>query len=96
LFVVAQDAIVTEEDCKTKDGTQIGRVSASGIEIAFSKAIKGRILSTDAIDSKGQVIFPKGHLLSRRDAVAVEGSTCAVIEVRSPMTCKSMPEMLRY
>jgi DNA-directed RNA polymerase subunit beta' len=90
LFVVAQDAIVTEEDCKTKEGTKIGRISASGIEIAFSKAIKGRILSEDAIDSKGNVIFPKGHLLSRRDAIAVEGSTCAMVEVRSPMTCKTL------
>ena len=90
LFVVAQDAIVTEEDCKTKDGTVISRVSASGIEIAFSKAIKGRILAEDAVDSKGNVIFKKGHLLSRRDAIAVEGTTCESVAVRSPMTCKTL------
>ncbi len=90
LFVVAQDAIVTEEDCKTKEGTRIGRISASGIEIAFSKAIKGRILAEDAVDSKGAVIFPKGHLLSRLDAIAVEESTCAEVIVRSPMTCKTL------
>ncbi len=90
LFVVAQDAIVTEEDCKTKEGTRIGRISASGIEIAFSKAIKGRILAEDAVDSKGVVIFPKGHLLSRLDAIAVEESTCSEVIVRSPMTCKTL------
>jgi DNA-directed RNA polymerase subunit beta' len=88
--VVAQDAIVTEEDCKTKKGTRIGRISASGIEIAFSKAIKGRILAEDAVDSKGAVIFPKGHLLSRLDAIAVEESTCSEVIVRSPMTCKTL------
>ncbi|MEN9921821.1 MAG: hypothetical protein RL097_97 [Candidatus Parcubacteria bacterium] len=90
LFVVAQDAIVTEADCKTKKGTKISRVSASGIEIAFSKAIKGRILAEDAIDSKGNLIFKKGHLLSRRDAIAVEGTTCESVTVRSPMTCKTL------
>ena len=90
LFVVAQDAIVTEEDCKTKHGVRIGRVSASGIEIAFSKAIKGRILSEDAVDSKGRVIFPKAHLLSRLDALVVEESTCESVVVRSPMTCKTL------
>jgi DNA-directed RNA polymerase subunit beta' len=90
LFVVAQDAIVTEADCKTKGGTTINRVSASGIEIAFSKAIKGRILAEDAVDSKGVVLFKKGHLLSRRDAIAVEGTTCESVEVRSPMTCKTL------
>jgi DNA-directed RNA polymerase subunit beta' len=90
LFVVAQDAIITEEDCKTKEGTTIGRISASGIEIAFSKAIKGRILAEDAVDSKGNVIFKKGHLLSRLEAISVEESTCASVVVRSPMTCKTL------
>ena len=90
LFVVAQDAIVTEADCKTKGGTTISRVSASGIEIAFSKAIKGRILAEDAVDNKGVVLFKKGHLLSRRDAIAVEETTCVTVEVRSPMTCKTL------
>ncbi len=90
LFVVAQDAIVTEADCKTKGGTTISRVSASGIEIAFSKAIKGRILAEDAVDAKGTVLFKKGHLLSRRDAIAVEETTCVSVEVRSPMTCKTL------
>jgi DNA-directed RNA polymerase subunit beta' len=90
LFVVAQDAIVTEADCKTKNGVNIGRISASGIEIAFSKAIKGRILSEDAVDSKGRVIFPKGHLLSRLDAIVVEESTAESVSVRSPMTCKTL------
>ncbi len=90
LFVVAQDAIVTEADCKTKVGVKIGRVSASGIEIAFSKAIKGRILAEDAVDSKGRVIFEKGHLISRKDAIAIEESTCESVVVRSPMTCKTL------
>lgn len=90
LFVVAQDAIITEANCKTKQGTKIGRVSASGIEIAFSKAIKGRVLVEDAVDSKNNVIFPKGHLLSRRDAIALEGTTCESVVVRSPMTCATL------
>ncbi len=90
LFVVAQDAIVTEEDCKTKKGTKISRISASGIEISFAKAIKGRILAEDALDTKGNVIFKKGHLLSRRDAIALEESTCEHVTVRSPMTCKTL------
>jgi DNA-directed RNA polymerase subunit beta' len=90
LFVVAQDAIVTEEDCKTKAGVKIGRISASGIEIAFSKAIKGRFLSEDVIDTKGRVIFPKGHLLSRLEALIVEESTAESVVVRSPMTCKTL------
>ena len=90
LFVVAQDAIITNEDCKTKQGTKISRISASGIEIAFSKAIKGRVLAEDAADTKGNVVFKKGHMLSRRDALAVEESTCETVIVRSPMTCATL------
>ncbi len=90
LFVVAQDAIITEADCKTKGGTTISRISASGIEIAFSKAIKGRVLAEDALDTKGVVIFKKGHLLTRREAISVEETTCETVIVRSPMTCKTL------
>ncbi len=90
LFVVAQNAIVAENDCGTKQGTDIGRVSASGIDIAFSKAIKGRILANDAIDADGNVIFKKGHLLSRIDALKIEDSNCESVVVRSPMTCKTL------
>jgi len=90
LFVVAQDAIVTEDDCKTKEGTRISRISASGIEIAFSKAIKGRVLAEDAVDTKDNVIFKKGHMISRRDALAIEETTCESVVVRSPMTCATL------
>jgi DNA-directed RNA polymerase subunit beta' len=90
LFVVAQDAIVTEEDCKTKEGVTIGRVSSSGIEIAFSKAIRGRILAEDAVTKDGTVLFKKGHLLSRLESITIEKSDIESVEVRSPMTCKTL------
>jgi len=63
LFVVAQDAIISEADCKTKDSVKITRLSSSGIEIAFSKAVRGRLLAEDVVDSKGKVLFKKKHLL---------------------------------
>ncbi len=90
LFVVAQDAIVTEADCKTKEGIEIGRVSSSGIEIAFSKAIRGRVVAEDIVDGEGTVLFKKGHLLSRLDSISVEKSTVKSVIVRSPMTCKTL------
>ena len=90
LFVVAQDAIVTEKNCGTKHGVAIGRVSSSGIEISFAKAIKGRVLAEEATDKKGNVMFKRGHLLSRRDAIELEESDCESVVVRSPMTCQTL------
>lgn len=90
LFDVAQDAIITEADCKAKQGITINRISASGIEIAFSKAIRGRVLAADAVDESGAVLFPKGQLLSRQDAIAIENASVPSVVVRSPMTCKTL------
>ncbi len=90
LFVVAQDAIVTEADCKTKEFVRIGRLSASGIEISFAKSLKGRVLAEDVEDKKANLAFKKGHMLSRLDAVAIEASEVESVAVRSPMTCNTL------
>ena len=90
LFDVAQDAIITELDCKTKRGITINRVSASGIAIAFSKAVRGRIVAQDVVDKKGAVLFKKGHLFSRADAMTIEKSDVDSLVVRSPMTCETL------
>ncbi len=91
LFDVAQDAIITEEECKTKKGIVISRISASGIAVAFSKAVRGRILADDVKGMEGQTLFKKGHLLSRADAMAIEKmEAIASVSVRSPMTCETL------
>ncbi len=84
LFDVAQDSIVTEADCGTKRGVTISRISASGIQINFADAIRGRVLAADA----GQ--FKKGHYLSADDARAVAGmKDIESVSVRSPMSCET-------
>ncbi|MBX2866984.1 DNA-directed RNA polymerase subunit beta' [Candidatus Kaiserbacteria bacterium] len=89
LFVVAQDAIITEDNCKTKKSVTVGRTSASGIATSFSKAVRGRILA-EAVEGK-EVSFKKGHLVSRLDAVAIENDeSIETVAVRSPMTCETL------
>jgi len=88
LFVVAQDAIVTEADCKTKKSVTIGRISASGIETAFSKGIRGRIVA-ETFEAGGET-YKRGHLISRADANVIETTDIESIEVRSPMTCETL------
>ncbi len=90
LFDVAQDEIVSEDDCGTKEGTIISKKTASGIEIPLSKTIKGRFLAKDVTDSKGIVIFKKGHFVTKFDALAIEEAGIEFVEVRSPMVCKSL------
>ena len=91
LVDVAQDAVITEIDCKTKEGKIIPRASASGIEISFTKSLRGRVLAKDVIDPKSQeTLYKKGTLLSKYDANIIDNSTVQSAEVFSPLTCKSI------
>jgi len=84
LFDVAQDSIITEEDCKTKRGIDISRVSASGITIDFADAIRGRYLA----EATGP--FKKGHYLMAEDAATLAAdSALQSVAVRSPMACET-------
>jgi DNA-directed RNA polymerase subunit beta' len=87
LFDVAQDAIISEEDCGTKEGTTIVRTNTFGMETPIAKNIRGRYLTAPVTDVSGEVLFPKGHLLSVKDADLVEGRGVEAVSVRTPMAC---------
>ncbi|MBX4200253.1 DNA-directed RNA polymerase subunit beta' [Candidatus Parcubacteria bacterium] len=90
LFDVAQDEIVSEEDCNTKEGTLITRKTASGIEMPISKSVKGRFLAQDVSDKSGSILFKRGHFITKKDAEAIDKAGVDEVLVRSPMTCKSV------
>jgi DNA-directed RNA polymerase beta' subunit len=83
LFDVAQDVVVGEEDCGTKEGLRIKRESASGIGTFLAQNITGRYLAED-LDG-----FKKGHFIVSEDAKRIEESGAASVYVRSPIACKS-------
>ena len=89
LFDVAQDAIIVEEDCGTKESIVIHRISTTGIEIPLWRKIKGRILAEDVVTPDGVVLFKKGHALAKIDALAIEAANISEMRVRSPLACKS-------
>ncbi|MFA7252829.1 MAG: DNA-directed RNA polymerase subunit beta' [Candidatus Paceibacterota bacterium] len=90
LFDVAQDIIITEDDCKTKENICIKNdgVFESGVSVA--KHIRGRILAADVLDKKDKVLFEKGHLLKKDEAQKVEAEGVGEVFVRSPLTCKTV------
>jgi DNA-directed RNA polymerase subunit beta' len=90
LFDVAQDAIITEEDCGTKESVVISSVNSAGLETSLSKNIKGRFLAEDVADKDGNVLYKKGHFLSKKDALDIESKGVTSVAVRSPLTCKTL------
>jgi DNA-directed RNA polymerase beta' subunit len=88
LFDVAQDVVVGEEECGTKEGLFIRRESASGIGTFLAQNIQGRYLAQD-LEIDGKVEFKKGHFLTHLDAKKIEDAGVPGAYVRSPVACRS-------
>ena len=89
LVDVAQDVIITEEDCGTREGKLVRKENISGVEISLSKNIRGRILAADIKDKKENVLYKKGFLVTKEEARNIEGTGVSEVFVRSPLTCKT-------
>ncbi len=90
LVDVAQDVVITEEDCGTKEGKIVKRENISGIEIPLSKNIRGRVLASDLKDKDGNTLYKKGFLVTKEEAYNIEGAGFTEVFVRSPLTCKTV------
>ncbi len=95
LFVVAQDVVVSEEDCGTKDSIVIKSQTSSGMAIPLSKNIRGRVLAEAVEGHGGKTLFAKGHLLSKSDALKIEEEGILEVKVRSPLSCKTVRGVCR-
>lgn len=90
LVDVAQDVVITEEDCGTKAGKRMTAEVISGLEIPLSKSIRGRVLAKDIVTEAGETLFKRGHLLGKDDVALVEEKGVQEVYVRTPMVCKTI------
>jgi len=90
LFDVAQDIIITESDCGTKDGISINKSSGMGTGSSLAKKIRGRILAENVVDAKGNIMFKKGDALSKLDAEKIDNEGVDTVVIRSPLSCKTL------
>ncbi|MCR4330280.1 MAG: DNA-directed RNA polymerase subunit beta' [Patescibacteria group bacterium] len=96
LVYVADNAIIMEEDCGTKEGRTILRKNVSGFDVSLARNIKGRVLAEDIVSPDGEMMYKKGTLLSREDAQRVEDAGIPEVVVRSPLSCKAVNGLCRY
>ncbi len=93
LVDVAQDIIVTQDDCGTDEGIWMSAFK-KGDEtiIPLSERIYGRYLLKDVVDPKtGEVIAKSGQLIDKETAEKIEKVGIEKVYIRSPLKCK-----LRY
>ncbi len=88
LFDVAQDVVVTEDECGTKAGLTIRRESASGIGTFLAVNIAGRFLAAD-VEVDGKAAYKKGHFITTADAKNIEDLGVSSVYVRSPIACEA-------
>ena len=90
LVDVAQDVIISEESCNTKNCKLLKTENVMGIEIPLAKSIKGRVLAQDFIDKEGNILFKKGYLVKKEDLKIIENSGIQEINIYSALSCESI------
>jgi len=87
LVDVAQDVIVTSEDCGTSDGFLVSKEEIEVTGEDFLKTITGRYLAEDLKNSKGKVLFSKGELLTEDKIDIISKENIVEANIRSVLNC---------
>ena len=91
LVDVAQDAIITEEDCGTTRGLRTSAVVDGGEVISpLADRILGRTAAVDVIDPlTGEFVLPAGELIDEDAVDRIERAGIDTVSIRSVLTCES-------
>jgi DNA-directed RNA polymerase subunit beta' len=90
LVDVAQDVVVTMEDCKTLGYVDIEDLKESGDIISpLAQRVYGRMLAADIKDPvTGTLLFNQGDIITKNDINKLNDSAVSKIQVRSVLTCQ--------
>jgi DNA-directed RNA polymerase subunit beta' len=90
LVDVAQDVIITENDCGTAQGILVGAIIESGETIErLGDRIVGRVALEDIKDYEGATIVAANQEITEDLAEAIEAAGIQDVKIRSVLTCES-------
>ena len=91
LVDVAQDAIVTEDDCGTQNGISMRAVmNGADVVVTLAERIMGRTSAVDIKDPlSGKVIVKAGEMLDEDNTEQIETAGIDEVLVRSVLTCEA-------
>jgi DNA-directed RNA polymerase subunit beta' len=92
LVDVAQDAIITEDDCGTNEGiTAQALVEGGDIIVSLAERVLGRVTGEDIVHPEtGKLVLKKGHLIDEADAEVIDKLGISKMKVRSALTCETV------
>lgn len=91
LVDVAQDVVISVQDCKALGYSEIEELKDSGDIISpLATRAFGRVVATDIKDPvSGELLFSQGHAISREDLTKIADSALSRLPVRSVLTCQA-------
>ena len=91
LVDVAQDCIITEEDCGTKGGIKVRAIIDAGTVVAsLAIRILGRTTAEDVKDpATNKTMIKRGTLLTEPEVEAITNAGVQEMKIRSVLTCES-------
>ena len=91
LVDVAQDSIITEDDCGTTAGIKVRAIIDAGQVVAsLASRILGRTTAEDVRDpATGQVIVTRGTLIEEKQVEEIVKAGIQEVRIRSVLTCES-------
>ena len=91
LVDVAQDCIITEEDCGTKSGIKVRAIIDAGTVVAsLASRILGRTTAEDVKDpSSSKTLIKRSTLLTEPEVEVITNGGVQELKIRSVLTCEA-------
>jgi len=91
LVDVAQDLVITGQDCGTSDGLIMTPIIEGGDVVEpLSERVLGRIVAIDVMDATGEnLVVPRGTLLDEHWVAVLDEHSVDQVLVRSIITCEN-------
>ena len=88
LVDVAQDVLIRENDCKTKNFVPLKKEEETFL-VTFARRLSGRIAAED-VKIHGKVLVKRNALINAQVAETIEKAGITEVNLRSPLTCESL------
>ncbi|HZW38897.1 MAG TPA: DNA-directed RNA polymerase subunit beta' [Ignavibacteriaceae bacterium] len=90
LVDVAQDMIISEDDCGTILGIEVTALKDVEQEReALGERITGRVAQEDVVDREGNIIIEAGQMITEDLAEKIEDANIESVYIRTVLTCES-------
>ncbi|WP_114800814.1 DNA-directed RNA polymerase subunit beta' [Moraxella canis] len=90
LVDVAQDLVITQDDCGTDAGQRMTPVIDGGeIVERLGDRVLGRVAAKDVVNTDGEVVVPAGTLIDERLVEKLDANAIDEVYVRSVITCEA-------